>query len=502
MAALIAASSAIPLNDEILPEDNELISVDNSVGDQTTTDSLLEVAQDYRQKLQGLVAKHPELKMNKQLQALDADNVDEAGLATTICKNMPDDTEIQKMCGEYITGHVDYDHLVKTGMNKRDTMTMTEEDKNAQSTSCASWSSSSLLQLKSSDKAGSLQASEILDAASPYMECLCTVGNGPSYCGTHYSPALVSTMQRFEEAIITTAGDDLTKGLQNGQLLENPRKSRIEMMTHPALAELIQHFMTENGETTPSGRRKNLFDHIVEKAGGTAELAQSKLGNQVCRDIARMTSFDPARVAASMKGTLTASTGGTFSCSGGCDVGGSVSIACDAFGVAQAELGWDFNARQLFLKFKMCVPVLSDILDILSDIPAIKSFLTSRGIDGGCLLLGQGTLTPGFGVAEMMVDLPHRVLTFVLRFFAKASIVWNRNVGDTRMIQCLSWLYSNRNGMIGMLYEMLDYLKCQHHQIGVRNWNWAVGVYADISINFDVWAYSKRLGGFEADLIF
>ena len=170
MAALIAASSAIPLNDEILPEDNELISVGNSVGDQTTTDSLLEVAQDYRQKLQGLVAKHPELKMNKQLQALDADNVDEAGLATTICKNMPDDTEIQKMCGEYITGHVDYDHLVKTGMNKRDTMTMTEEDKNAQSTSCASWSSSSLLQLKSSDKAGSLQASEILDAASPYME--------------------------------------------------------------------------------------------------------------------------------------------------------------------------------------------------------------------------------------------------------------------------------------------------------------------------------------------
>jgi len=37
VAALIAASSAIPLNDEILPEDNEFISVDNSLRDQTTT---------------------------------------------------------------------------------------------------------------------------------------------------------------------------------------------------------------------------------------------------------------------------------------------------------------------------------------------------------------------------------------------------------------------------------------------------------------------------------
>ena len=40
MVALIAAaSSAIPLNDEILPEDNQFISVDNSAGDQTTTAS-------------------------------------------------------------------------------------------------------------------------------------------------------------------------------------------------------------------------------------------------------------------------------------------------------------------------------------------------------------------------------------------------------------------------------------------------------------------------------
>ena len=39
VAALIAASSAIPLNDEILPEDNQFISVDNSAGHQTTTAS-------------------------------------------------------------------------------------------------------------------------------------------------------------------------------------------------------------------------------------------------------------------------------------------------------------------------------------------------------------------------------------------------------------------------------------------------------------------------------
>ena len=37
VAALIAASGAIPLNDEILPEDNQFISVDNSAGDQTTS---------------------------------------------------------------------------------------------------------------------------------------------------------------------------------------------------------------------------------------------------------------------------------------------------------------------------------------------------------------------------------------------------------------------------------------------------------------------------------
>ena len=33
MAALIAASGAIPLNDEILPEDNQFISVDDSAGE-------------------------------------------------------------------------------------------------------------------------------------------------------------------------------------------------------------------------------------------------------------------------------------------------------------------------------------------------------------------------------------------------------------------------------------------------------------------------------------
>jgi len=37
VAALIAACSAIALNDEIVPEDNEFISVDKSAGDQTTT---------------------------------------------------------------------------------------------------------------------------------------------------------------------------------------------------------------------------------------------------------------------------------------------------------------------------------------------------------------------------------------------------------------------------------------------------------------------------------
>ena len=39
VAALIAASNAIHLNDEILPEGNQFLSVDNSVGDQTTTAS-------------------------------------------------------------------------------------------------------------------------------------------------------------------------------------------------------------------------------------------------------------------------------------------------------------------------------------------------------------------------------------------------------------------------------------------------------------------------------
>ena len=36
MAALIAASNAT-LDDEIIPEDNQFISVDNSAGDQTTS---------------------------------------------------------------------------------------------------------------------------------------------------------------------------------------------------------------------------------------------------------------------------------------------------------------------------------------------------------------------------------------------------------------------------------------------------------------------------------
>ena len=37
VAALIAASGAIPLNNEILPEDNQFISVDTSAGEQTTS---------------------------------------------------------------------------------------------------------------------------------------------------------------------------------------------------------------------------------------------------------------------------------------------------------------------------------------------------------------------------------------------------------------------------------------------------------------------------------
>jgi len=356
-------------------------------------------------------------------------------------------------------------------------------------TSCDNW------EKKHAGNAGS-----VLAAAAPFMSCVCDDKNegSMSYCAVTNAEAMKHTVEVFEQVGLDAAQAKLLEKAGTG--FEGPNIATKEsLLAHPMFGELLQTFAaTHPTETTASGRKKTLMDNIVEKHGGTSvDLIQN---NQVCRDISRMTSFDPVKMAKKFKHSIRGATAGVFSCSGGCDLGGSVSITCDAYGVAAVEVGWDFSRYQLFVKFKMCVPTLSDILDVLSDVPCIKDFLEGQGIDGGCLLLGHGILDPSNGWVELSTNFPRRMLAFTLKFATRSYINYDWDI-QTRKKACFAYTFGNRGGLSGATNEIMDFIYCYYKYIAPPVSKWAILARVDISLNVDVVVYTKRLGGFEHEFI-
>lgn len=407
-------------------------------------------------------------------------------LATDLCKKLSQN-ECAAECKEYhadVTNTTARDAVLVKGLKHLDSVSKdAKEIRSEAQKTCENWRKKSHNHNQAQRVAGLVKSE-----AAPFLHCLCQQDLGTSFCSLKHKESLQAVDTTFGDALVSSA--DL-------KLDSKPIRTKKELLQHPQMAQMIKSLLAETGDKTPNGRPKTLMDHIAQQNGAVGELMQTRQSNHVCRTFGQ----DTAKAFNYLRGTLTTATGGFVSCGLGCDVSGALHAECTLFESFKVELGYDFVKKYFFLKIKICVPGLSDVLDVLSDIPVVKGFLASNGIDGGCLLLGEGRLSPDDGLVHITTTYSIRV-AIMKGIFQSSTYINYDSCKKPRLKYCLSFMFKDL-GLTGSLsFALCMATQTENSFSGNTGTDgWAIMATVYLSLKIDLWIYGRTVASTDKSFI-
>lgn len=106
-------------------------------------------------------------------------------------------------------------------------------------------------------------------------------------------------------------------------------------------------------------------------------------------------------------------------------------MECTAKEVAKVSVAWSIANKALKVTMSVCCPGISDIVgEIEKHAPIIKKHLNANNIEGGCLVLGRGTINDSWGTADLTVyPMPIGPSGARFKYDIKASLNYDRFKG-------------------------------------------------------------------------
>ena len=356
------------------------------------------------------------------------------------------------------------DIVIRQGMNNapaRKDEDLNKEDEDLKET-CKNWSGrkhSTATQLiearrgESDEPVAQLNDDQVLNAAAPLLDCVCSGIDSAMYCAYKHGDAVDKMQETFEEEV-TIGALGTSESLLQGRTFNHVR-------SHPAVIDLLKNMKQEtnaDGSTTVSVAGEVLmetqchwFDRLVGKCGSPPPPPSCASSHKI--NVRK-------QQANKVKGKL------VMMCTIGPDVcAGTVTMSCNYKAVVVTVV---VNTEAyITMNIEIEVPGISNILRKLGRYPLIGSALKSQGIVNGRVQLGQGTLDLANGLATLSAGF--NTLSFASvygRMEFQSMLNYDPSLGG-RAKNCKVFFYTNPGDVftsnLHFITGLHNYVHCVHY---------------------------------------